>query len=206
MIRAVISDFGGVLTNPLREAFMAWNEKIGADPGMLGTALGRAAEKRGDHPLFELERGLLTEDEFTAIVQAELPPEIHLTGFSEIYFEHLHPNEPMISLMRSLRGRGMRMAILTNNVREWEPLWRAKLPVDEIFDVVVDSAFVGIRKPDRGIYELTVERLGDGLGASECLFVDDIDVNCAAAAELGMTAIHYVSPEQAIPEIERALG
>jgi putative hydrolase of the HAD superfamily len=105
-----------------------------------------------------------------------------------------------------LRERGMRMAILTNNVREWEPLWRAKLPVDEIFDVVVDSAFVGMRKPDPAIYELTLDRLGDGLRASECLFVDDIDVNCAAAAELGMTAIHYISPEQAIPEIERALA
>jgi putative hydrolase of the HAD superfamily len=206
VIRAVISDFGGVLTNPLREAFTAWNEKIGADPGMLGNALQRAAEKRGDHPLFELEKGLLTEDEFTAIVQAELPPEIHLTGFSEIYFEHLHPNEPMISLMRSLRERGMRMAILTNNVREWEPLWRAKLPVDQIFDVIVDSAFVGMRKPEHAIYELTLERLGDGLRASECLFVDDIDVNCVAAAEVGMTPIHYISPEQAIPEIERALA
>ena len=98
------------------------------------------------------------------------------------------------------------MAILTNNVREWEPLWRAKLPVDEIFDVVVDSAFVGMRKPEREIYELTLERLGDGIGADECLFVDDVDVNCEMAASLGMTAVHYVSAEQAIPEIERALG
>jgi len=90
-------------------------------------------------------------------------------------------------------------------VREWEPLWRAKLPVDEIFDVVVDSAFVGMRKPEREIYELTLERLGD-VRAEECLFVDDVDVNCAMATELGMTAVHYVSPEQAIEEIKRALA
>jgi putative hydrolase of the HAD superfamily len=204
-IRAVISDFGGVLTNPLWEAFAGWNEKVGADPGVLGMALQRAAEQRGEHPLYELEKGQITEDEFTSIVQAELPGEIQLEGFRDVYFSHLHPNEPMIELMRELRGQGLRMAMLTNNVREWEPLWRAKLPVDEIFELVVDSAFVGMRKPERAIYELTLERLGD-VAAEECVFVDDVDVNCHMASELGMTAVHYVSPEQAIAEVRAAVG
>ena len=66
--------------------------------------------------------------------------------------------------MRDLRDRGYVMGLLTNNVREWEPRWRAMLPVDEIFGVIVDSAFVGMRKPEPEIYELTVERLG---GAGE---------------------------------------
>jgi putative hydrolase of the HAD superfamily len=205
-IRAVISDFGGVLTNPLWEAFAGWNEKVGADPGVLGMALQRAAEERGEHPLYELEKGKLSEDEFTAIVQERLPVEIQLTGFREIYFSHLHPNEPMIELMRELRDQGLRMAILTNNVREWEPLWRAKLPVDEIFELVVDSAFVGMRKPEPEIYELTLARLGGGVRAEECVFVDDLDVNCETARGLGMHAVHYVSPEQAIPEIRSALS
>jgi putative hydrolase of the HAD superfamily len=204
-IRAVISDFGGVLTNPLWEAFAGWNERVGADPGLLGMALQKAAEELGEHPLYVLEKGEMTEGEFTAAVQRQLPPEIQLEGFREIYFSHLHPNEPMIDLMRDLRDRGLRMAMLTNNVREWEPLWRAKLPVDEIFELVVDSAFVGMRKPEREIYELTLERLGD-VRAEECVFVDDLDVNCATATELGMTAVHYVSPEQAISEIERAIA
>jgi putative hydrolase of the HAD superfamily len=204
-IRAVISDFGGVLTNPLWEAFAAWNERAGADPGVLGMALQRAAEERGEHPLYALEKGELTEAEFTAVVQAQLPGDIRLDGFREVYFAHLHPNEPMIELMRELRGRGLRMAMLTNNVREWEPLWRAKLPVDEIFEVVVDSAFVGMRKPQRDIYELTLDRLGD-VRAEECLFVDDVDVNCAMATELGMTAVHYRDPEQAIAEIRAAVS
>jgi putative hydrolase of the HAD superfamily len=204
-IRAVISDFGGVLTNPLWEAFAAWNENVGADPGVLGMALQRAAEERGEHPLYALEKGRLTEDEFTGIVQAQLPGDIQLEGFRDIYFAHLHPNEPMIELMRELRERGLRMAMLTNNVREWEPLWRAKLPVDEIFEVVVDSAFVGMRKPEREIYELTLERLGN-VRAEECLFVDDVDVNCSMAVELGMTAVQYVSPEQAVAQIRAAVG
>ena len=138
-------------------------------------------------------------------MQAELPDEIKLEGFREVWFSHLHPNEPMIELMRELRESGLRMAMLTNNVREWEPLWRAKLPVDEIFEVVVDSAFVGMRKPEREIYELTLERLGD-VRAEECVFVDDVDVNCAMATELGMTAVHYVAPEQAIAEVRAVVG
>lgn len=205
-IRAVISDFGGVLTNPLWEAFAGWNANVGADPGMLGQALQQAAEERGSHPLYELEKGELTEDEFMEIVQARLPERIQIAGFREVYFSHLHPNEPMIDLMRRMRDRGLRMAMLTNNVREWEPLWRAKLPVDEIFEVVVDSAFVGMRKPEHEIYELTLERIGDGVRAEECVFVDDVDVNCEAARQLGMVAVHYVSPEQAIAEVEAAVS
>jgi putative hydrolase of the HAD superfamily len=119
----------------------------------------------------------------------------------DVYFEHLQPNPAMIDFMRELRGRGLRMALLTNNVREWEPQWRAKLPeIDEIFELVVDSAFVGMRKPDREIYELTLERLGD-VSAEECLFVDDVDVNCETARSLGMHAVHYLDADQAMAEI-----
>ena len=131
-------------------------------------------------------------------------PEMHL--FKEVYFEALDPNQPMIELMRAIKARGYRMALLTNNVREWEPLWRSMLPVDEIFELVVDSAFVGMRKPDPPIYELTVERLGDEIAPAECLFVDDVLVNIEAARELGMSAVHFRDNAQAIAEIEAALG
>lgn len=204
-IRAVISDFGGVLTNPLFEAFAAWNAHAQIEPGRLGLALQAAADAGGEHPLHQLEMGRMSEAEFVAAVERHLDG-VKLDGFREIYFEHLHPNEPMIDYLRDLRDRGLRMAMLTNNVREWEPLWRAKLPVDEIFEVVVDSAFVGMRKPDPRIYELTLERLGDGVSAGECVFIDDLVVNCDAARELGMTAVQFRDAGQAIAEIERAIG
>jgi putative hydrolase of the HAD superfamily len=204
-IRAVISDFGGVLTNPLWEAFAAWNENVGADPAALGTALQKATEERGSHPLYELEKGQITEDEFTAIVQAQLPEAVELSGFRDVWFANLHANEPMIELMRELRDEGYRMAILTNNVREWEELWRAKLPVDEIFELIVDSAWVGMRKPDPAIYRLVLERLGDGLEPSACLFVDDNEANVEAARELGMTVVHFRATEQAIEDIRAAV-
>jgi HAD superfamily hydrolase (TIGR01509 family) len=80
------------------------------------------------------------------------------------------------------------------------------LPVDEIFELVVDSAFVGTRKPEREIYEITLERLGGGYAPSECLFVDDVEVNVEAARALGMSAVHFVDNEQAIGEIEAHLS
>jgi putative hydrolase of the HAD superfamily len=130
-------------------------------------------------------------------------PEMH--DFGEIYFDALEPNEPMIELMREARRSGRRMALLTNNVREWEPRWRAMLPVDDVFEIVVDSAFVGMRKPEPPIYELTVEWLGDGVAPEDCLFVDDVLVNIEAARELGMRTVHFKDNEQAIPEIREAL-
>ncbi|OLE35101.1 MAG: hydrolase [Actinobacteria bacterium 13_1_20CM_3_68_9] len=209
-IRALISDFGGVLTTPLLGSFLAFQDQTGIPAETLGRAMQRIAERDGEHPLFELERGRLAEAEFLGLLREELEPDLghepELHRFSEIYFEALDPNEPMINLMRDLKARGYRMALLTNNVREWEPLWRAMLPVDEIFEVVVDSAFAGIRKPDPEIYELTLERLGGGIGPAECLFVDDVEDNIATARNLGMRAVHFRSNEQAISEIEAALG
>ena len=205
-VRAVISDFGGVLTSPLFESFAAWQRQSGLSFERLGQAMADATQRNGFHPLYELEKGAITESEFLRMLEAELDPATSLSGMRDVYFEHLHPNPAMIDLMRELRGRGLRMALLTNNVREWEPQWRAKLPeIDEIFEVVVDSAFVGMRKPDREIYELTLERLDDGLAAEECLFVDDVDVNCEAARALGMRAVHYVDADQAITEVEAIL-
>jgi putative hydrolase of the HAD superfamily len=205
----VISDFGGVLTTPLIKSFAAVQDETGIPFEELGKGMSRIAEREGKHPLFELEKGQISETDFLDKLGDALEPELghrpEMHRFREIYFDALHPNQPMIELMREIGRRGHRMALLTNNVREWEPLWRAMLPVDEIFELIVDSAFVGTRKPERQIYELTLERLG-GVRAEECLFVDDADVNCEAAAELGMTAVHYQHNEQAIPEIRQALG
>jgi len=207
-ITTVISDFGGVLTTPLVQSFAAVQDETGIPFEELAKAMGRIEEEDGRHPLYELETGNLTEVEFLAKLGDALEPALghrpELHRFREIYFEALHPNPPMIELMREAKSAGYRMGLLTNNVREWEPLWRTMLPVDEIFETVVDSGFVGCRKPDRKIYELTLERLGD-VPAEQCLFVDDVDVNCAAARELGMSPVQYKHNDQAIPEIREAL-
>jgi len=208
-ITTVISDFGGVLTTPLIQSFAAVQDQTGVPFDQLVAAMTAIQEDEGRHPLFELETGRLSEPDFLQKLGDRLEPVLghrpELHRFREIYFDALHPNEPMIDLMREAKRGGHRMGLLTNNVREWEPLWRTMLPVDEIFEVVVDSGFVGMRKPDPEIYDLTLERMG-GPPAEECLFVDDTDVNCDAARELGMSAVHYRDNEQAIGEIRAALG
>jgi epoxide hydrolase-like predicted phosphatase len=205
--KAVISDFGGVLTTPLGNAFAAWSQESGIPLSDLGSALAASLERHGEHPLFVLERGELTEVEFIARLQHELGEERPIDGMGESLLAGLERNHEMIDLLAGMRERGLRTALLTNNVREWEPRWRSMLPeIDEIFEVVVDSAFVGMRKPEHGIYHLTVERLGDGLRPEDCLFVDDMAVNCEAARELGMAAVRFDTTEQARSEIERALA
>ena len=207
MIRALISDFGGVLTSPLAAGFLAYQQEAKVSLEDLGRAMQAAADEHGDHPLYALERGEISESEFASRLGAHLHDGFDLTRLRKLYFERLEPNAPMIEFIGEQRRGGLRTALLTNNVREWEPLWRAKLPeLDEIFEVVVDSAFVGMRKPEPAIYELTVERLGGGLRADECLFVDDFEINCEAARALGMTAVRFESAEQAIPELASALA
>ena len=202
----LISDFGGVLTTPLQEGFLAYQEESGVSLEELGKAMGSAAEEHGDHPLFVLERGEITETEFRARIERHLEDGLDLARLRTLYFERLAPNMPMVEFVREVRRRGVRAALLTNNVREWEPLWRSKLPeVDELFEVIVDSAFVGLRKPDPAIYALTLERLG-GVPPERCVFVDDLDVNCEAARTLGMAAVRFANAEQAIAEVESALS
>jgi epoxide hydrolase-like predicted phosphatase len=207
-IEAIISDFGGVLTSPLLGSFAEFQNSSGISLEALGNAMAAITERDGTNPLFELETGRLTEAAFLSALGAELSGalgrEVELHGFGERYFEHLHPNERLIGYMRELRDRGYKMAICTNNVREWEALWRAKLPVDEIFDLVVDSAFVGTRKPERQIFDITLERLG--VDAQAALLIDDVEINCVAAQELGIRAVRFHSSEQAIADVEAALA
>jgi putative hydrolase of the HAD superfamily len=207
-VKAVISDFGGVLTTPLVESFMAFQDRTGITTETLGKAMQAATEANGDNPLFEMERGEISEVAFLEKLTDSLEPllghrpEMHL--FKEIYFEALDPNPPMIELMRELKDSGYRMAMLTNNVREWEPLWRPMLPVDEIFETVVDSGFVGCRKPESQIYAMTLDRIG--LPPEACLFVDDVKVNCEGAERAGMAAVHFQDNEQAVAAVRAALA
>ncbi|HEX2086269.1 MAG TPA: HAD family phosphatase [Solirubrobacteraceae bacterium] len=208
MIQAIISDFGGVLTTPLFGGFARAMEANGLGVEDLGHAMQRATERYGENPLFDFERGRLTEIEFFALLDEALAERIGrhvpLRDFAEHYFSHLSLNHEMVDHLRSLRDeRGLRLALLTNNVREWEPRWRSMLPVDELFELVVDSGFVGMRKPEAGIYELTLERLG--LPGEACVFIDDLEVNCEAAREHGITPIRFESTDQAIRELDALL-
>jgi putative hydrolase of the HAD superfamily len=202
--QAVISDFGGVLTSPLVAAFAAAQGGVEIPPEAYGTAMAAATADGGELPLFALERGEITETEFlTGLEQgleAVLGRPVSLDGFAARLMSALEPNEELFAYYRGLRDRGVRLALLTNNVREWEPLWRTKLPIDDVFELVVDSGFVGMRKPEPQIYALTLERLG--LPAEACVFVDDLQLNVDAAVALGMRGVVYRDTAQAIAEVD----
>jgi putative hydrolase of the HAD superfamily len=207
VIRALICDFGGVLTTPLTRGFLAYQDESGISVERLGEAMADAMREHGEHPLFALERGEISEEEFGRRLAVHLDPSFDLARLRDVYLAEIDPNPPMIDYVRELRARGLRTALCTNNVREWEPYWRSKVPeLDELFEVIVDSGFVGTRKPEPAIYELTLDRLGGGLLPQECVFVDDLDVNCEAARSLGITAVQFQGAEQAIAEIEAVLA
>jgi putative hydrolase of the HAD superfamily len=201
VIKAVVSDFGGVVTLPLTKAF---HEALDISDEALGKAMALVASRSPEPPLWTLERGQLAEPDFMAGLEAGLGEvlghPISLDGYGTRLMDALEPNEPLLAYYRSLRARGVRLAILTNNVREWHEAWRTRLRVDELFELVVDSAFEGTRKPEPEIYALTLARLG--LPGEACAFVDDLEVNVVAARAAGMHAIHFRTSDQVIAELE----
>jgi putative hydrolase of the HAD superfamily len=204
VIKAVVSDFGGVVTLPLTEAFKRAHEDLGISVEALGKAMALVASRSPEPPLWTLERGQLSEPDFIAGLEAGLSEvlerPISLDGYGARLMDSLQPNEPLLSYYRSLRERGVRLAILTNNVREWHEAWRTRLRVDELFELVVDSAFEGTRKPEPQIYALTLSRLG--LPGEACAFIDDLEVNLPPARAAGMHAIHFRDTDQVIAELD----
>jgi putative hydrolase of the HAD superfamily len=207
MIKAVISDFGGVLTVPLMDAFRRLQDEIDIPLEAYPRAFTYSLEHDGVHPLYALERGEIPEPEFIARLERgmehELGRPVSLHGFHDRLMAALETNVEMLDYYRVLHGRGVRLAICTNNVREWEAQWRSKLPIDELFELVVDSAFVGTRKPEPEIYAITLERID--LPAEACVFVDDLEVNVHAARDLGMRGVVHRDTRQTIAELESML-
>ncbi|MCW3012897.1 MAG: HAD-superfamily hydrolase, subfamily variant 3 [Solirubrobacterales bacterium] len=207
-ITTVVADFGGVLSTPLAPAFEVVHEHLDLPPAALGEAMAAVEAARGVHPLHELETGGLSEPDFYDLLAVRLAEalgrEVAMHDFSERYWAALGRNDELIEHLRGVRRQGYRMGLLTNNVREWEPRWRAMLPMEELFDDVVDSAVVGLRKPDPAIYALTAERLG--VPGSEIVFLDDFVSNCDAARAAGWTAVRFEDTAQTIAELDAVLA
>jgi putative hydrolase of the HAD superfamily len=208
MISAVISDFGGVLTKPLMNAFNRVQDDMAVPIEAYQPAFAYSLEQDGVHPLYALERGEISEAEFLARLErafaAVLGREVSLHGFGEQLMAAMEPNQELFDHYATLRReRDLRFALCTNNVREWEARWRALLPIDELFEVVVDSAFVGTRKPEPEIYAITLERLG--LPAEACVFVDDLQPNVDGAKTAGMHGIVHRDTAETIAELETLL-
>lgn len=202
---ALVVDFGGVLTTPLQDAMVAFATAHGiALEDFVRAALGAYAG--GHDPLVtDFETGRISEHEFSLAFAARLSEmcavPIEADGLLERIFGTLRLEEPMIEAVRAARQAGFKTALCSNS-------WGSGLYPSELFpgmfDVVVISGEVGLRKPDAQIFELTLERLG--VAAQAAVFVDDHPGHLETAAELGMTTVLHKEPAATIAELEVLLG
>ena len=211
-IKAVLFDFGGVFTDSPFHAVNAYGEELGIGAAQVTGIVFGSYENDGDHPWHQLERGEITLDEARNLIlalgrQSELNIDIY-----ELFARMAGNNagagsrQPLVDQVRALRQQGYTTGIITNNVREFGDGWRALVPVDELFDFVVDSSSVGVRKPDPRIFQIALEYL-DGVAAEQVVFLDDYQANVDAARTLGLHAITVgVDLQAAIDELDRLLG
>lgn len=206
---AVIFDLGGVMTEPL------FRNRHDIDPAYLGLVAFFLNEFRdhyhlttGAHDLHLLETGQISDDEFFDRMCARyanagneaIDPR---TAQKVIFGRGMVASSAMADAVRQVRDAGYRTALLTNISRDGEALWRELIPVEELFDVVVDSSRVGLRKPDPRIYQLTCERLG--VSPDRCLFIDDLECNVDAARSLGIDAIQCLDPVETADHVVQLL-
>ena len=207
-IRIVLFDFGGVFTDSPFTAFEAMAAEIGAAPGQINELMFGSYAEDGDHPWHRLERG---EISLQAARDAILEEAQRRHGLAlDIYqlFARMPRDgglrQAMVDEVRRLRDTGLGTAIITNNVREFSDGWRGLLPVDELFDLVVDSSSEGVRKPGQEIFRRALERAG-GLHPQQAVFLDDHPANVHAAEALGIRGIRVEQDVQPAIDVLRRL-
>jgi putative hydrolase of the HAD superfamily len=191
-IDAVVFDFGGVFTPSPFDAMIALGERLEIEPSAAMLHVFGPYDRDTDHPWHQAERGeldiQLTRDAILEAARAE-GLEIDLFEvFSLMAGTGGEVRPEMVERTRQLRADGYVTALITNNVAEFRDYWRPMLPLDELFDVVIDSSEVGMRKPDPRIFELALEQLG-GVHPTRAVFLDDYPGNITAAEALGMYGV-----------------
>jgi epoxide hydrolase-like predicted phosphatase len=213
-IEAVIFDYGGVLSTTPFAGIAEFERRMGYPEKSLAQLLfGKGASPQGpteaipDHDWHLLETGRLSLDEFheRLVVRSEeaLGRPLDLGVYAQFLRElGVGVHWMMVHRVRELRAEGYRTAILTNNVREWGRYWKGSVPL-ELFDVVVDSCDVGLRKPDPAIFRLTCERLG--VAPEAAVFLDDTRRHVESARQVGLQAILVRDPWDALAELDNIL-
>ncbi|BCO36260.1 HAD family hydrolase [Mycobacterium heckeshornense] len=208
-IEAVLFDYGGVMTELPGSGLRALAESAGADPAQFASFFREAYHQDGgDGPLQKVERGEMTLQELDDWGRAEGIRRgwtLSLAGLIEVV-SGMPIRPKMVGYVSELRQRGFRTALITNNAREFSDIWRSKLQADDLFDVVVVSCDVGVRKPDPAIYELALERLGS-VPPERAVFLDDMEGNLAGARDIGMhTVLVDDDTQAAIDRLETMLS
>jgi epoxide hydrolase-like predicted phosphatase len=193
----LLVDYGGVLTTDLFDSFRVFCEVEGLEPEAIGQSFRRDPSCR--ELLIGLETGTLPEEEFEPQFAAMLG--VPSTGLIDSLFAGSRPDEPMLEAVRKARQAGIHTGLISNS---WGTRRYDRAQLAELFDGVVISGEVGIRKPSREIYEMGASEIG--LEPEACVFVDDLPFNLVPAAELGMATVHHTASQATISELERLLG
>jgi epoxide hydrolase-like predicted phosphatase len=208
-LRALIVDSGGVLTSPLQETMRSWSEDDEIDLAAfrrvmrewLGSSYGAEA---ATNPMHALERGEIAIPDFERELARRLTTHdgrtVEPEGLLSRMFAGFRRQQPMFDVVRRAREHGVRTALLSNS-------WGMDYPRDEwdeIFDAVVISGEVGMRKPEPGIYHHAAKLLD--VPPAQCVFVDDLRPNVTGAVAVGMVGVRFVTAEQAIDELEQLFG
>jgi epoxide hydrolase-like predicted phosphatase len=194
--KALIVDFGGVLTTDIWSSFAHFCEQRSLE--------GEAAKRlfRENPEALELLRGLETgkvaQDEFENRFAELLGTEPR--GLIEGLFAGLEPVEPMVELLERAPELGIPTALISNS---WV-MDHYTEEIRELFDVVIISAEVGLHKPQPEIYRLAAERLG--VEPEDCIFVDDLRENIEGAEAVGMTGVLHREVGETIARLDELLG
>jgi epoxide hydrolase-like predicted phosphatase len=209
-IRAVLFDFGGVFTPSPFAVFAEAAAELGVESErVLGHVFG-PYDRDTDHPGHRLERGELTlgdeRDQIMSLAASDGLALDPLAILGRMARGGGGPRDAVVAATRGLRAQGVLTALVTNNAREFRPAWRGLLPLTELFDAVIDSSEVGLRKPDPAIFALALRQLG-GVAPEHTVFLDDFPGNVAAARRLGMHGVLVEDdPAPALAELERIVA
>ena len=208
--RGVILDWGGVMTNPIRDMVAVWLDDEDVDHEQYAAVMRPwvvgAYDQNGDtNPIHALERGECTVEEFERLLASRIARrngvQVMAEGLLTRMFAGSTMARPMQAAVRAIRDSGLRTALLSNS---WGMADYPRHLFPGMFDVVVISGEVGMRKPEERIFRHAAGLLG--LSPQECVFIDDLKVNVAAAEAVGMTAVLHDDPAVTVARLGEILG
>lgn len=204
-VRAVWTDFGGVLTPPISHTLSSFCARKGIAVDRLSHAIGKVTAPFGTDDVMEpIDTPLITEAEWLRRIDAVLTQEygiaLGLTTLADDWFDGRETNHDWVRALRGARRRGAFVGLISNMVPTWDTHWRRMADPDELFDDVLLSFEVGHRKPSAAMFELAAARAG--VPAEHCLLVDDIEVNCAGARAAGWQTIHFTDTAEASARLD----
>lgn len=193
----LLVDWGGVLTTNLFSSFGEFCREAGLEPDALVQAFRGNQEFRD--VLIAFEEGKIEEPVFEQRFGGLLG--VDHAGLIDRLFARVGPDMAMLAAVRTARAAGIRTGLISNS---WGTRRYDRAMLEELFDGVVISGEVGMRKPAPEMYRLGAERAG--VAPEVCVYVDDLPFNLPPAQELGMATIHHVDTTETIVEMERLLG